>query len=74
LEGAARLIADLGPDEWDLTPKPKWLRWRTYNRHVERHDAYEDILDRGTFALAAKLARPASKSVFAALASRIILS
>ena len=31
------------------------MRWRTYNRHVERYDAYEDILDRGTFALAAKL-------------------
>jgi hypothetical protein len=51
----ARLIADLNPDEWDLPPKPKWMRWSTYNRHVERYDAYEDILDRGTFALAAKL-------------------
>ena len=51
----ARLIADLDPDEWDLPPKPKWMRWSTYNRHVERYDAYEDILDRGTFALAAKL-------------------
>ena len=51
----ARLIADLDPDEWDLPPKPKWMRWSTYNRHVERYDAYEDILDRGTFALMAKL-------------------
>ena len=51
----ARLIADLDPDEWDLPPKPKWMRWRTYNRHVERYDAYEDILDRGICALAAKL-------------------
>ena len=25
-----RLIADLDPDEWDLPPKPKWMRWRTY--------------------------------------------
>jgi hypothetical protein len=53
----ARLIADLDPDEWDLPPKPKWMRWSTYNRHVERYDAYEDILDRGTFALAAKLGK-----------------
>ena len=51
----ARLIADLDPDDWDLPPKPKWMRWSTYNRYVERYDAYEDILDRGTFALAAKL-------------------
>ena len=28
----SRLIADLDPDEWDLPPKPKWMRWRTYNR------------------------------------------
>jgi hypothetical protein len=48
----ARLIADLDPDEWDLPPK---LRSRTYNRHVERYDAYEDILDQGISVLAAKL-------------------
>jgi hypothetical protein len=34
----ARLIADFDPDEWDLPPKPKWMRWRTYNRYVERFD------------------------------------
>jgi hypothetical protein len=33
-----RLIGDL-PDDWDLPPKPKWMRWRTYNRLVERFDA-----------------------------------
>ena len=27
----------------------------TYNLHIERYDAYEDILDRGICALAAKL-------------------
>ena len=37
----ARLIADLGLAEWDLPPKPKWMRWNTYNRYLERHDAYE---------------------------------
>jgi hypothetical protein len=30
----ARLIADLDPDEWDLPPKPKWMRWHTYNRYA----------------------------------------
>ena len=50
----ARLIADLDPDEWDLPPKPKWMRWATYNRHVARYDHYEAILDYGCAALAAK--------------------
>ena len=51
----ARLIADLDPDEWDLPPKPKWMHWRTYNRYVERYDAYEAILDSGIADLMAKL-------------------
>jgi hypothetical protein len=41
----ARLIGDLDPDEWELPPKPKWMRWETYNRYVERFDSYEEMLD-----------------------------
>jgi Tripartite tricarboxylate transporter family receptor len=48
------LIGDCDPDEWDLPPKPKWMRWRTYNRYVERYDRYEDILERGIIPLIAK--------------------
>ena len=51
----SRLIADLDPDVWDLPPKPKWMRWRTYNGYVERYDAYEAILDNGLFELVARL-------------------
>jgi hypothetical protein len=51
----ARLIGDLDPDEWDLPPKPKWMRWKTYNRHEEKFGRYEEILDYGCAALAAKL-------------------
>jgi hypothetical protein len=40
-----------------LPPKPKWMRWETYNRHVARYDHYEDILDYGCVALAAKLGK-----------------
>jgi hypothetical protein len=40
----ARLIGDLDPDDWDLPPKPKWMRWHTYNRLVERYDAYEEMI------------------------------
>ena len=49
----SRLIADLDPDEWDLPPKPKWMRWRTYNRYVQKFDAYEDILGQNTAELMA---------------------
>jgi len=40
-----RLIADLDPDEWELPPKPKWMRWATYNRYEERFDHYENMFD-----------------------------
>jgi hypothetical protein len=45
------LIADLDPDELALPPKPKWMRWRTYIRYVQKFDAYEDILNHGIFEL-----------------------
>jgi hypothetical protein len=51
----SRLIGDCEPHEWDLPPKPKWMRWRTYNRYVERYDAYEDILNDGIIELMAQL-------------------
>jgi hypothetical protein len=51
----ARLIDDLDPDEWELPPKPKWMRWETYNRYEEKFDQYEEILDCGCAALLAKL-------------------
>ena len=41
----ARLIEDLDPDEWELPPKPKWMRWHTYDKHVEKFDCYEGQLD-----------------------------
>jgi hypothetical protein len=50
----AKLIADLDPDEWELPPKPKWMRWSTYNRYVERFDRYEAILQDGLVELMAK--------------------
>ena len=50
----SRLIADLDLDEWDLPPRPKWMRWRTYNQYVKRYDAYEEILNEGIPELLAK--------------------
>jgi hypothetical protein len=57
----ARLIADLDPDEWELPPKPKWMRWRTYNRLEEKFDRYEEILERGIAELMAKWLRKYSE-------------
>ena len=50
-------IGGFDPDAWDLPPKPKWMRWRTYNRAVEKFDHYEAVLDAKTLALVAKLKR-----------------
>jgi hypothetical protein len=41
----SRVVGDCHPDEWVLPPKPKWMRWSTYNRLEERFDSYEEILD-----------------------------
>jgi hypothetical protein len=51
----ARLIGDLDPDEWQLPPKPKGMRWKTYNKYEWRFDRYEEILDHGCAELVAKL-------------------
>jgi hypothetical protein len=40
----AKLIGAHDPDEWDLPPKPKWMRWHTYARHVQKFDHYEGVL------------------------------
>jgi hypothetical protein len=53
----SRLCARGGfdPDEWDFPPKPKWMRWRTYNRAEAKFDRYDSMLDEGILALAARL-------------------
>lgn len=53
----ARLIADLNPDEWDLPPKPKRMRWITYQRQEEKFDRYEASLNAGIAELVVKLGR-----------------
>jgi len=40
-------IGKFDPDEWDMPPKPKWMRWKTYNRYEAKFDRYEDVLDYG---------------------------
>lgn len=45
----------LDPEEWDFPPKPKWMRWATYNRAEEAFDRYEAILNEGIPELMARL-------------------
>jgi hypothetical protein len=52
-----RLIGELDPEEWDLPPKPKWMRWKTYHRLVEQFERYEAALDAATLSRAIKLLR-----------------
>ena len=35
-------IGQFDSDDWELPPKPRWMRWKTYNRHVERFDDYDE--------------------------------
>ena len=41
----SKLIGELDPDEWALPPKPKGMRWQTYNEHVAKFDRCEELLD-----------------------------
>jgi len=50
----ARLIGNFDPEDWELPPKPKWMRWKTYNRYVERFDGYEERLDNAAIASVSK--------------------
>jgi hypothetical protein len=51
------LIGELDPEEWDLPPKPKWMRWKTYHRLVERYDRYDAALDAASLSRASRLMR-----------------
>ena len=46
------------PDEWELPPKPKWMRWRTYHRIVEKFDRYETMLEEGLLEAIMRLGLP----------------
>jgi len=47
-------IGGLDPEDWDFPPKPKGMRWQTYNRYERQYDRYDEILDSGLLELAAK--------------------
>jgi hypothetical protein len=42
-----KIIRRMGfnPEEWEVPPKPKHMRWVTYNRLIERIETYESMSD-----------------------------
>ncbi|WP_052002835.1 hypothetical protein [Microvirga sp. BSC39] len=51
----ASLLGEADPKEWDLPPKPKGMRWATYERWVAKYDAAEEMLDAQLVKAAARL-------------------
>jgi hypothetical protein len=51
----AALLGNESPDEWDLSPKPKGMRWATYERWKAKYDAAEEMLDNQLAFAAARL-------------------
>jgi hypothetical protein len=47
-------MGGFNPDEWELPPKPKWMRMKTYNRAEAKFDEYEAVLNEGIVALMAR--------------------
>src|SRR6476619_7329270 len=50
-------LGGLDPEDWDFPPKPKGMRWQTYNRYERQYDRYDETLDSGLLELAAKFLR-----------------
>ena len=41
----SRLIGELDPREWELPPKPRWMRWHTYERLAEKYRFHQGTID-----------------------------
>jgi hypothetical protein len=49
------VLGNEDPNEWDLPPKPKRMRWATYERGVAKYDAAEEALNAQLITAAARL-------------------
>ena len=51
-----RLASDKDADNWLLPPsKPKWMRWATYERRIEKYNGYDAVLLEESTAVIAKI-------------------
>ncbi|GEO18937.1 hypothetical protein [Microvirga aerophila] len=51
----AALLGEEDPDEWDLPPKPKGMRWATYEKWEAEYNAAEAMLNAHLVLAAARL-------------------
>jgi hypothetical protein len=52
----SRLGSNHNPVDWPLPPpKPKWMRWATYERKIERYNRYEQVVLKDTMAAGMRL-------------------
>ena len=51
-------IGQFEPQDWKFPPKPKGMRWKTYNRYEEKFDHYEEVLNDSLFAKLGQSAKP----------------
>ena len=51
----AQLLGGIGSTDWSFPEKPKWMRWHTYNRHVDKFEAYDETLDAAMLQIAMTL-------------------
>jgi hypothetical protein len=55
IKAKVALLGDADPDAWDLSPKPKAMRWVTYEKWEAKYDAAEEMLDAQLVLAAARL-------------------
>jgi len=55
--GIKRIEPRLGGKEDDTLYKPKWQRWRTFNRYCKRLDVYDSVIEAHESVLDARLMR-----------------
>jgi hypothetical protein len=53
----ARLLGDADPDKWDLPPRPKGMKKKTYERWEARYDEAEEMLEEECALALARLAK-----------------
>ena len=51
-------IGQFEPQDWKFPPKPKGMRWKTYNRYEEKFDHYEEVLNDSLFAKLGQSVKP----------------
>jgi hypothetical protein len=44
------VVGKFDPADWKFPPKPRWIRWKTYDRYEEKFDNYGGILNDSLFA------------------------